>query len=160
MNQNFEFELMTQKTKNRLEQNLKEIQAQIAMKNTASGEALDNSGDWHDNAARDVLFQELQVLGKQEKTILEYLANPQIILPRQDTSTVDIGNTVEVIYEGETQKEEFTILGVPDSQTDDRWISYKTPLAQKLIGKRAGEQIIIPPNQAVTLISILVGKFE
>lgn len=155
-----ESELMTMRTKVRLEESLSIIQATIARKNKESGEALDNSGDWHDNAARDTLFQELQVLGKQEQTILRYLADPEIIKPRQDVSTVGIGNTVDVLYKGESNPERFTILGVPDSLTDESWISYKTPLAQKLIGKKVGEQVIIPPQQVVTLVNILVGEFE
>lgn len=156
---NAESELMTLRTKTRLEEGLRSIQAVIAEKNLATGESDDNMGDWHDNGARDVLFQELQVLGNQEKTIQRYLASPEIIVPRQDTSTVGIGNTVDVLYQGEKSAERFTILGVPDTMTDESWISYKTPLAQKLLGKHEGEQVIIPPNQVVTLVKILVGQF-
>lgn len=157
---NAESELMTLRTKMRLEESLITIQAKISEKNLASGDALDNSGDWHDNAARDVIFQELQVLGQQEQKILEYLANPEIIEPRHDTSVVGIGNTVKVLYKGERDQETFTILGRPDSLTDPSWISYKSTLGKALIGKREGEQVIIPPNQVVTLVNILVGQFE
>lgn len=153
-------ELMTAKTKARLETELEKLQQIISEKNKAVGASDDNAADWHDNGARDVLFQELQVLGSQEATILGYLANTEIIIPRQDVSTVGIGNTVDVLYQGEDSPERFTILGVPDSLTDESWISYKTPLAQNLIGKRAGEQIVIPPRQVVTLVNILVGEFE
>lgn len=152
-------ELMTLRTKTRLEQALISIQAKISEKNLATGKSDDNMGDWHDNGTRDVLFQELQVLGNQEKTIQRYLASPEIIEPRQETSTVGIGNTVEVLYQGEKRAERFTILGIPDTMTDESWISYKTPLAQKLLGKHEGEQIVIPPNQVVTLVKILVGQF-
>lgn len=156
---NVESELMTLRTKMRLEESLISIQAKITEKTLATGQSDDNMGDWHDNGARDVLFQELQVLGNQEKTIQKYLLSPEIIVPLQDISTVGIGNTVDVLYEGEKNTERFTILGVPDTMTDDSWISYKTPLAQKLLGKHAGEQVIIPPNQVVTLVKILAGQF-
>ena len=157
---NTESELMTLRTKIRLEEKLATIQTTIAKKNLESGKALDNSGDWHDNAARDVIFQELQVLGEMEQTIQKYLENPKIISLREDVSTVGIGNTLDIIYNGEKNAERLTILGVPDGMTDDSWISYKSPLAQELLGKKIGEQIIIPPNQVVTLLNILVGEFE
>src|SRR5687767_4874018 len=57
------------------------------------------------------------------------------------TDVVSIGTRVRVINLDSGQPEDFTILGAWDSDPEKHIISYLAPVAQKLLNKKAGEEI-------------------
>jgi transcription elongation GreA/GreB family factor len=54
---------------------------------------------------------------------------------------VSVGSVVEVIQGGAKKSTRYAILGAWDSNPDKNVLSYKTPLAQALIGKKAGDSV-------------------
>jgi transcription elongation factor GreA len=152
-------QLMTQQTKCRLEAKLADLSARIGEKSLSLGDTQESAQDWHDNAAYDQLQQDLDVLESQRIRVAVALDHPEIIEPRTDTSTVGLGNRVSVLFQGENQAEEFTILGPLDSETNESWISFKTPLAEALMGEDIGSEVSLPGGATVQLINIMPGDF-
>ena len=151
--------MMTERTRERLQKKLQELKQKVKQNQIEAGSTFESAQDWHDNGAYDMLVQALQVLVTQHDAVEARLRNVQIIQSRKDTSRVGIGNTVVVRYAGETNTEKFTILGIPDTETQRDWISAASPLGSALLEKKAGETISISPNIQVTLLQILAGEF-
>ncbi|HZV35842.1 MAG TPA: GreA/GreB family elongation factor, partial [Verrucomicrobiae bacterium] len=57
------------------------------------------------------------------------------------TDAVSIGTEVQVTDLNANHPEHFTILGAWDSDPEKGVISYLTPVAQSLIGHKAGEEV-------------------
>ena len=57
------------------------------------------------------------------------------------TDVVSIGTRVRLTDLGSQQPEQFTILGAWDAEPEKHVISYLAPVAQKLINKKAGEEV-------------------
>lgn len=55
------------------------------------------------------------------------------------TDKVGVGSVVE-LQSASGKKETYTILGAWDSEPESNVLSYKTPLAQKLVGKTVGDE--------------------
>lgn len=151
--------LMTQRTRLRLESELQNLKAQAAQNQIDAGATIESAQDWHDNGAYDRLQEQLQVIVTMHDQVERRLKNAKIIQRRTDTSRVGIGNTVVVKYEGEDDTEKFTILGIPDTDTEKTWISAASPLGSALLEKIAGNVITLPSNIKVTLLQILAGEF-
>ena len=60
-----------------------------------------------------------------------------------DPSSVSIGTIVHVTDVGQQTQESFTILGAWDSDPDRGIISYLSPLAQQLIHRKPGDEVIL-----------------
>jgi transcription elongation GreA/GreB family factor len=58
-------------------------------------------------------------------------------------NAVGIGSIVELVSDGSAKPVRHSILGAWDSDPDTGILSYKTPLAQKLLGKKVGETVQI-----------------
>lgn len=54
---------------------------------------------------------------------------------------VAVGSVVEVLQSGVKKPVRYSILGAWDSNPDKNVLSYKTPLAQKLLGKKVGDTV-------------------
>jgi len=131
--------LMTEFTKNLLQVNLADLKEEYKLHKREVGEAAGTQSDWHDNAAFDEANRLVDVTSGQISEIEQKLRNVQIITPREDITSVDIGNTVIIKFAAETDNETFTILGPDDSRRKPGWISYSSELAQGILGKKAGD---------------------
>lgn len=151
--------IMASKTHARLQENLQTISEAIRQKSRELGITQENAADWHDNAAYDLLQQDLSVLEALLAKVSRALQNAKIISPQQNTSSIQVGNTVEVLYDDETDHERFTILGPLDNGTDRTWISTETDLAKAIIGKKEGNKVTMQNKMSVTIIKILAGQF-
>ena len=126
------------------------------------GEAAGPESDWHDNAAYDHANMAYDLASASLRDIKAKLNNYQIIAPRKETDSVDVGNTVLLKFADEPENEKFTILGPDDSATRNGWVSFKTPLAESILGKKEGELgefIAGDRKQTVKIIQILPGDF-
>lgn len=154
---------MTQRTLDRLNEELARVRQEAAEAERGLGETFDSPQDWHDNAAYDEKRRQVQLLNTRVLELQNKLTNITLIKPRTNIDTIDIGNTIEVLYEGETEPETYTILGKDDTHTQKDWISYETPLAKSLIGVRVDSQveITLPDNQKarVKVVGIFPGRF-
>lgn len=154
---------MTRQTKERLERNLAELREKLSDTGRSIGEAAGPNSDWHDNPAFDYAQMEFKLLGGQEAELSQKLLNIKIIEPRQETDTVDLGNTVRLRFGDMDEDEMFTILGPDDGATgmdlEPRWISCETPVAKAVIGKSRGETAEFNNGQTVKVKEILPGEF-
>lgn len=151
---------MTQATQERLQRELNEARQKATEQESNLGATQDSAQDWHDNPAYDYLVQQVQQQWSKVQRLEAALRDIQIIPPRQETDNVDIGNTVEVLYEGQTDSEQFTILGREDAYTEKTWISCESPLGQALIEKSVGEIIKLSNGMEVKLLNIFPGQFS
>ncbi len=119
----------------------KEYLAQKERLEKINDEALVESDDeWvhHNEAARDARLE----ASRQEarlKQLAADISHAQIIAPRQETDSIDIGNTVVVQFPDESAPEQFTVLGQYDHFVDKSFISHQSPLGRALLGRKAGE---------------------
>ena len=89
--------------------------------------------------------KEMQKLLMTRKTELEIeLAKASATdFSDSDPSSVSIGTIVHVTDVGQQAQENFTILGAWDSDPDRGIISYLSPLAQQLIHRKPGDEVIL-----------------
>lgn len=155
--------IMTRETKLRLEKELERAGEDMKNSQLAIGEAAGSESDWHDNAAFDYAQMKYDVDSARVRELKVKLHDVEIISPRQETENVGIGNTIVVKFSTTDKEEQFTILGSDDSGTKKSWVSYKTPLAQSLLGKKKGEAgtfFVGQRMQKVKILEILPGDFD
>lgn len=153
--------LMTAETLERLKKELQLAVENEDRKHKRIGEAAGPESDWHDNAAYDFAQVQHDVALSYLNSIKTKLINYQLIEPRYETDIVGIGNTVIVKFASEDEEEKFTILGPDDSATRKDWISFSTPVAKTILGKKAGDEVILETNnQKIKILKILVGEFD
>lgn len=150
---------MSSATKVRLEEDLEKKLKTLQEKTAALGATQDSAQDWHDNAAYDLLQQELTVLETDIAKIRAALNNAVIVEPRQETEDVQVGNTVEVFYEGDEDVTRLTILGSRDNGTRRDWISPESPLGSLLLGKKVGDVVVLQNGMSVEVKTIFPGEF-
>lgn len=104
------------------------------------------AGDLKENSARDVLLIEQQRLNS-EKVRIESILNSYEIIEEtnQISKVVRIGSTVKISYPEE--KKEFTVHITGNSEADALLIPARiandSPLAQGILGKKAGDEVTI-----------------
>jgi transcription elongation GreA/GreB family factor len=123
-----------------------QLEQAIASLGPEFNEVLNQSSEtWHDNAPFDALRDKQAALASELQQIKNVLASTAPSIPRQVRSIVGIGARVTV-YNKELDKIElFFIAGdwtARSGKTIDgaKVISTKAPLAQALLGKKAGEE--------------------
>lgn len=154
--------LMTSLTYKRLLKELEKAREHTSKRNIAIGAAAGPESDWHDNAAYDFAHTQYDVAAVSLQSLQDKLFNIKIIKPRQEINTIEIGNTVIIEFE-DGRKQKITILGPDDYNTRPDWISFKTPLAQSILGKKSGKTVRYEFNgnkQKVKIIEVLPGEFE
>jgi len=151
---------MTEMTFKRLQAELQRAKEKASELEVSLGKTQESAQDWHDNPAYDYLVQDVKLAWSKVQKLEAALKDVIYILPRIETEHVDIGNTVEVLYQGESDPESFTILGKEDSNTEPNWISCESALAQLLIGKSRGVVVKLPSGMQVELLEILPGQFS
>lgn len=138
---------MTRYTFEYLTKKLGSLRQETAEHSKAIGEA-GGTNDFHDNFAFDEANRLYETGLAQISEIEKQLLNVEFITPRQDTTSVGIGNEVDVTYDG---KESFTITllspldaAVPDRREQGNWTSYKSILGDALLGRCPGDAFHIP----------------
>ncbi len=112
--------------------------------NSQAIEAARELGDLKENA-------EYQMAKDDQKVLLARQAELQADLMRAKASdfteapsdSVGVGTIVDLKDSNTGDKMKYTILGAWDSDPENNILSYLTPLAQKILGKKAGENVEI-----------------
>lgn len=158
--------LMTQSTYENLLQEVEAARQNAKQSLLDIGIAAGTGSDWHDNAAFDHANIKHDVDSLQLSGIEIKLKDVEIIKPNRDTRKVGLGNTVLVNFLGETEPESYTILGPSDSNRNNGWISFESPLGVSLMEKSKGDKasFIVTENNReiiieVTIVEILPGDF-
>lgn len=158
-----ELNYMAPTTQLRLIQELEVVSKKAVEAEKMLGQTFDSAQDWHDNFAYENQQREVQRLYKKQTELKGKLKDVVLLKPNEITDVVDVGHTVQVLFENEKEPETYTILGKEDTHTQKNWISYLAPLAQALMGTTPDSvvEIKLPENRttSVKLLSILVGQF-
>ena len=114
----------------------------------AFGDLKENAG-YHD--ARDKMaFLRMRVAE------LEGAINEAIVKEKDGTNNIQIGSTVKILFDGENQ--EYEVVAPGESDILKKRISYKSPLGQRLIGRKAGEQFDFQAGNKKVKVKILEVK--
>lgn len=98
-------------------------------------------GDLKENSEYKMARQDQETLLARKGLIESELERARVTdFTDTPTDKVGVGSVVELAPAGGAPVF-FTILGAWDSNPEENILSYKTPLAQKLIGKKAGETV-------------------
>jgi transcription elongation GreA/GreB family factor len=71
-----------------------------------------------------------------------------------DTSSVSIGCTVVLVDSENGSRDEYSILGAWDSAPEKGIVSYKAAIGQALLGKSAGDEVVVGEGRKVRIESI------
>lgn len=155
--------LMTEVTRQRLMADLVKAERALSESKHEIGEAAGISHDWHDNFAFEQASRDAQLNMSIVIALRASLGNIEIIQPRLEVFDVGIGNNIKIQYEGESQEEEYCLLGPSDVSTQGNWISFKSPLGEAMLGKKVGDIVDFEVNNRkirVKLTEVLSGNFN
>ena len=111
----------------------------------------------------DLLALEQPRLGEVDRRI-EYLSRMRAIMevvppPAREPDRVVFGTTVTVREAGGTEKK-YRIVGIDESDPARGWVSWISPLARALVGKRPGEQarVKLPAGEELLTVVAITGE--
>lgn len=100
-------------------------------------------GEEHDNAAFDYAQWDYSEKKISLADLIAINKLATILEPRYEINTVGIGNTVQILYEGENEKETYTITGFIDVLMGIRnRVSFESSLGQALLGLSTGDETV------------------
>jgi len=142
-------EYMTETGLKLLNKRLAELEQELADLRLFKGTEAIHAGDlWHDNPTLYETESKERVLMRQIRETKDKIERAEIIDTQGDSSTVNLGGEVTLEFEDGTIST-YKILGEADSDPSSGVISYKSPLAQAVLGKVVGAKA-----------SYSVGDFE
>jgi transcription elongation factor GreA len=154
--------LMTQSSLDRLREKLRQLEQKRLTIGQDIGDAAE-SGTWHDNFAFEQGHRDHDFVNAQIAEIRNQISNAKIIKPNHDKDKVGIGHTIEV-ETTETGRTNLTILGPQDSAPENGIISYETPVAKRMLGRKKGDTIKLgrgdDSDETATIIDFKPGKFK
>lgn len=107
----------------------------------AIGDAAEK-GDLSENSEYKFALEERDLLQARLLQMNEEMASAQIISPEEvTTDSVDIATKAVFIRETDQERYEVTFLGPWEADVDNACFNYKSPLAQKLMGKKIGDVV-------------------
>jgi transcription elongation factor GreA len=96
-------------------------------------------GDLSENAEyHDARTAQAEIESRIEQ-IQYYLKNAEIIKPHK-SETVEVGSTVKIKKEKESEITEYQIVGTEETDMLARKISHQSPMGHALLGKKSGEK--------------------
>ncbi len=153
--------LMSARTKAELEERLNKARQDLTQARLDKGEA-GGASDWHDNAALDEAARKEDLASIQVHKLSQKLRNTELIQPRKETDTVNMGNRVLLKFESEEETFGYNILGPDDAVVLNDTISTESPIGIALLGKKSGETVIYEAGEQkhkVKVVKILPGDF-
>ncbi|MBR3199597.1 MAG: transcription elongation factor GreA [Bacilli bacterium] len=113
-------------------------------------------GDLSENAEYDAARNEQSEV-ENRILILEKQIENAIVIENRGNDKVNVGNTVEIEYVEDKEKETYTIVGIKEADPFENKISNESPIAQAIMGAKLGEvRAVASPNgeYQVKVISI------
>ncbi|HOM09167.1 MAG TPA: transcription elongation factor GreA [Spirochaetota bacterium] len=113
----------------------------------------DATGDVRENVEYNALLEKQSILKRDINKLESEIKKAQILdLNTVSTDKVNIGTVVTISGDGE--KETFAILGPWDADFEKRILSYRSPIAQALLGKKQGDVVEIRKNEQIKQYTI------
>lgn len=125
-----------------LRERMEQLEKQVRIDMAGEIQRAASYGDFSENSELDAAREKQQLLTLEVQRIREKLNQAQIIDDLQiDASRVSIGTSV-TLYDVMAKEEiSWTILGEEESNPAEGVISYRSPLAQGLLGKEEGDEV-------------------
>ena len=146
---------VTQEGKEKIEQNLRKLEEQLASLEQEKALAYTMTGDtWHDNPYFNSLTRSEHMLSERIRDAKEMLHNAEVVESNiRNLDVVEIGSIVRCSFwydESEPEEEVFEIVGHGESNLTRNRISYDSPVGWNLMGHKAGEAVCfdIPSGKA------------
>ena len=109
-------------------------------------------GDLSENAEYSAARDRQAKLEARIKEI-EYTLENATIIENNNDGKVCIGSQVTVMYDGEDEEEEYSIVGANEADPFENKISNDSPIARALLGKKVGDKVEVEsPNGSFTLL--------
>ena len=103
-------------------------------------------GDLSENAEYDAARNEQSETENRIAT-LEKQIEKAIIIKNVKTDKVSVGNTIELEYIEDGEKETYTIVGVKEADPFSNKISNESPIAKAVMGKKVNDKVTVEsPN--------------
>ncbi len=136
-------------TEQGLEDMKKELEYLKMEKRPAVIEALKEAralGDLSENAEYDAARNEQSEVENRIVTLEKQIENA-IVIKNLGKDKVNVGNTVEIEYIEDNEKEKYTIVGVKEADPFSNKISNESPIAKAILGAKKGEiRAVASPN--------------
>jgi transcription elongation factor GreA len=113
------------------------------------GDLKENS-EYHD-AKNEQAFLETKILKLRERL------NTAVVVEGEQGDGARFGSTVKLRDEESGKEHEYTLVGATEASLADGKLSVESPVAQALIGKDAGDKVVVPTPRGerhYTLISV------
>ncbi len=113
-------------------------------------------GDLSENAEYHIAREEQGKLQERISTIEHVLKHAEVI-EHKSNGTVNVGSTVVIQKEGESNTRTFVIVGSEETDMLAGKISYKSPLGQALYNKKQGDRasVATPKGEMIyTIVSV------
>ena len=121
-------------------------------------------GDLSENAEYEAAKEKLELLHIRFSNMQSRLSHPVFIEDLNIPGTiVSIGTVVSLLDKDTRETSTYTILGTEDSDVEQNIISFRSPIAKGIIGKKIGDEceILLPESSRnVVIESIKVFKRE
>ncbi|MFA6227607.1 MAG: GreA/GreB family elongation factor [Patescibacteria group bacterium] len=119
------------------------------IKSGLAEDASQSSETWHDNYIFEQAMRDLDLYGKRLSELDELIGQAEIIYPADNSASVAIGSRVELIDEQETKTVfkigSYNSGGRPEHAEHEKdgivIVAYNSPLGQKLLRRRLGEEL-------------------
>lgn len=103
-------------------------------------------GDLSENAEYDAARNEQSDV-ENRILVLEKQIEKAVVIQNIGKDKVNVGNTVEIEYVDEGEKEKYTIVGIKEADPFENKISNESPIAKAILGAKIGEmRDVISPN--------------
>ncbi|HEU0163587.1 MAG TPA: transcription elongation factor GreA [Thermomicrobiales bacterium] len=111
-------------------------------------------GDLRENAAYDAARQDQAMIEKRIAELEGMLRNVAVLehAGADGSGQVKVGSSVTVDFDGEDEK--YTIVGAIEAKPTSGMISNESPIGRALIGKKAGDKVVVQTPGGETTFTI------
>ena len=136
---------VTRGTLQKINMDVKDLEKRLLEQARIVRQAIESGGGTHDNAMYDAALQEQAILAERLERLKCYLRDPSVIEDfRAPANSVTIGKIVVLENLQTGTKSRLLLLGPADVEyAVPGAISYLSPVAQQLLGKRMGDVVKI-----------------
>lgn len=117
---------------------LKNVKRAQAVERLAKARSM---GDLSENSEYSAAREDLNFIDSRIIEIEEIIRNVELVKDHKGTSSVQLGNTVEINADG--KKEHFTIVGELEADIAAQKISDTSPIGKALLGSKVGDTVSV-----------------
>lgn len=144
---------LTEEGRARLEQELTRMREERRPELLERLRAATGGSDWRDDVEHTRIRDELGRLDAEIDRLEDLLAAAEIAQPHRGDAAVEVGETVTLEADGETER--YTIVGPTEAEPERGRISYECPLGAAVLGQKIGDLIEVSVPDGVLRYRII-----